>query len=268
LLNLFSFFLPLNFLFFLDLGSGVNVELNEKGKQQAQALGIRFRNEGKPVDSEMKANPENMALEDVNSERYEEKGISVIICSHLTRAVQTANIVNEALPAPVPILIDENLAEISWGDWEGKAMKNEASYLSSRWANGFRHEKAPNGESIQEAEERIFTFLNRLKSLPHERIAIISHGKILTVLLSHLIEANNPQLRQPLSENDSMGNHHHQHHHQNHHHQNQKEDRSGEGQVLFVNSLSPMKNTAVNILEYDHSSDRFSLITLNCTKHL
>ncbi|KAJ1339812.1 hypothetical protein BSLG_005550 [Batrachochytrium salamandrivorans] len=105
-------------------GSGIDEYLNDMGVQQAQHL--RDRLGSIPVD--------------------------LIVSSKLKRAYQTAEIVKERHPDAAFLQVSE-LAEISWGDWEGQVEPQLKSLLNA-WMTGDFHSKAPNGESPSEVEAR------------------------------------------------------------------------------------------------------------------
>ena len=84
--------------------------------------------------------------------------MDVIISSKLKRARETAQIVAEYHPEAdfmVKSLIkeEENLAEISWGDWEGSSSPMLPGLLAN-WSQGDYHANAPNGESPNQVELR------------------------------------------------------------------------------------------------------------------
>jgi probable phosphoglycerate mutase len=70
----------------------------------------------------------------------------------MERARQTADLVQQQHPG-VPLIEVEELAEISWGIWEGKQTPNLPELLSS-WEEGNYHAKSPEGESPIEVEKR------------------------------------------------------------------------------------------------------------------
>ena len=90
-------------------GSGLASDLNEEGLRQAVLLAKRLRAEN----------------------------IELVLSSPLERAKQTATEVVVAYQNQIELKLDNNLKEVSWGDWEGKLMREEAFTLASRWKAGF-----------------------------------------------------------------------------------------------------------------------------------
>jgi broad specificity phosphatase PhoE len=104
-----------------------NVELSELGIKQAKQLGFRFK------DIKMDA----------------------ICCSDLIRAVDTVKI---AFEGKIPVIIDKRLRELNYGDYNG-----EKSEVVSKMMLGCIKKPFKNGESYEEAMNRLHEFYNGLK---------------------------------------------------------------------------------------------------------
>ncbi|KAH6583835.1 hypothetical protein BASA61_007755 [Batrachochytrium salamandrivorans] len=142
-------------------GSGIDEYLNDMGVQQAQHL--RDRLGSIPVD--------------------------LIVSSKLKRAYQTAEIVKERHPDAAFLQVSE-LAEISWGDWEGQVEPQLKSLLNA-WMTGDFHSKAPNGESPSEVEARaVPAFYHLLLNRPEKTIVFVVHGRLLRIMLSSFLFHN------------------------------------------------------------------------------
>lgn len=89
-----------------------------------------------------------------------------IVHSHLSRARDTAHIINQTINAP--IYEDANLAEIHSGEWEGKPW-SECESLLDGWPT------PPNGEDFG-------TFCARIRQAKQEHI---SHKITPTLIVSH-----------------------------------------------------------------------------------
>ncbi|TPX62660.1 hypothetical protein PhCBS80983_g00327 [Powellomyces hirtus] len=117
-------------------GSGIDQPLNEEGTLQAERL--RDRLATVPCD--------------------------IVISSQLQRARQTAQLVHQKHQS-VPFLEVAELAEISWGDWEGTV---------------------PNGESPLEVEKRSVQAVYDLLDRPESNLIIVIHGRLLRIIMSSL----------------------------------------------------------------------------------
>lgn len=123
-----------------------DIELNEKGIEQAKATRDALKNEK----------------------------IDLILCSPLKRAKQTADIINQE--RNIPIIIDERISERDFGEFEG--MPNTDFDFNAFWSykQNLQYERA---ENIKDFFNRVFNFLN---SIPNEyegkRILIVAHGGI------------------------------------------------------------------------------------------
>ncbi|KAI8911821.1 histidine phosphatase superfamily [Gorgonomyces haynaldii] len=141
-------------------GSGIDEFLNDRGVFQAQCL----------------------------RDRLDNVKIDLIVSSHLKRAKQTAEIVREK-HQETPFVQDPELAEISWGDWEG-ATSPLLPKLLEDWESGNFGANPPNGESPLQVEARAMPALYKYLDRPEETILFVLHGRLLRILLSSFIYRN------------------------------------------------------------------------------
>lgn len=142
-------------------GSGIDVPLNEKGKEQAVELAQKLR--GKHV---------------------------AIYCSPLVRAVQTANAVANGRD----IVIMQDLREGNFGDMEGVTFAKAKEIYGEEFINSllFPTEETadwhfPNAESKRMVFERVYTCLNRIvcnhsfNYALHE-VCVVCHAGVISAL--------------------------------------------------------------------------------------
>ncbi|KAJ3021474.1 hypothetical protein HKX48_008408 [Thoreauomyces humboldtii] len=137
-------------------GSGIDQPLNAQGVEQANRL--RERLDGIPCD--------------------------LIVSSALERARQTARAVHEK-HSSVPFIEVPELAEISWGDWEGGVYPDLRALLGS-WEDGDFSAKAPNGESPLDCEKRSVPPIYKLLERDESNIIVVIHGRLLRIIMSSL----------------------------------------------------------------------------------
>ncbi len=106
-------------------------------------------------------------------EKIKDENIDLIICSPLKRAKQTAEIIN--INRNIPILYDERIIEIDYGENEGK-LHDEFDY-DGFWNIVNTHEYK-NAENIQEFIKRIYNFLEELKNFKEENILLVTHNGV------------------------------------------------------------------------------------------
>ncbi len=141
----------------------LDVELSEAGQLQAQLLRERLL-------------------------RYD---IDALYSSDMLRAIQTAEIVNQALK--LPHIIREELREISFGLLTG----HSESYIEEHFAE-FRTEQRmlmedipyPEGESGTSVYERAMPVIQEIVQSGKKNIAIVTHGGTIRVLLAALFGKN------------------------------------------------------------------------------
>jgi probable phosphoglycerate mutase len=130
-----------------------NIPLNEEGRSQAQAL----------------------------AERMAGEQWDVIYSSDLSRASETASIVNEKLG--VEIVLDERLREVNSGQIEGTTEMERIHQWGADWLTM---------ELGKEKDEAVLDRANKLirdilLKHPNKRVLIVSHGAFIGLTLKHLI---------------------------------------------------------------------------------
>jgi broad specificity phosphatase PhoE len=109
--------------------------LNDHGRRQAEALADRLAGED---------------------------AVDAIYASDLSRARETAEIVGERLG--LTVVIDPDLREKNWGNWEGLTGDERASVEFV-------------GESTEEHRERVLRAVRRIAERhPDQRIVVVTHG--------------------------------------------------------------------------------------------
>jgi len=144
-------------------GRGINSDLNQRGRQQADALAQRFA--GVPLNA--------------------------IYSSTLNRAIQTADRVAAHHPK-VPRYQLRDLEEMSWGIYEGEpsseAMRNVFARFYEQWTSGVFDERIEGGESILDVQYRAMVALQHItQAHSGETVLVVSHGRMLRVLLASVL---------------------------------------------------------------------------------
>jgi probable phosphoglycerate mutase len=104
-----------------------------------------------------------------------------LIASTLARAAETAQLLADGRP----VATDPRLAELGFGDWEGR----RAAELAADRAAGFRpssdwgpDERAPGGESLAEAWARLAPALAQIAADPAPAV-IVAHKSVMRLIL-------------------------------------------------------------------------------------
>jgi probable phosphoglycerate mutase len=115
--------------------------------------------------------------------------ISAIVASPIQRTVDTANIIANELGLSVSL--NENIAEISFGDWDG--FTNDE--VKEKWPNEFKSWQGawevapPNGESLAEFDARLIQGLYQIVSENSGKtVAVVSHVMPIRGMVRRAIE--------------------------------------------------------------------------------
>jgi broad specificity phosphatase PhoE len=150
-------------------GSGVDADLNDMGRAQAQAF----------------------------FQAYQHVPFSKVYISTLKRTLQTAQ---SFIDLGIPYERQAGLNEISWGVMEGKVPGNidDIYYrdLTESWAAGNTARTTDGGESPEQVRDRQKPVIDLILSRPDENPVLITmHGRAMRILLTWL-------MNEPLSQMD------------------------------------------------------------------
>lgn len=91
----------------------------------------------------------------------------------------------------LPLHIDQRIAEISFGDWEGRLRndiwQHETAHILA-WMENPADNTPPGGEPLTQVAERGLAFFNEASTQHRaQRILVIAHGGMIRVLLASLL---------------------------------------------------------------------------------
>lgn len=133
-----------------------DIPLNPVGVQQAKSLALTISNEK----------------------------FDAIFASDLSRAVQTAGILAEALK--MSFELDVRLREINQGIWEGMSLDEVQAKYAADFKQGFEDpafSRAPGGESVAEVAARMAAAADEIAAFhPQGRVLLVSHGLAVATL--------------------------------------------------------------------------------------
>ncbi len=157
-------------------GSGVDTDLNEKGRAQAAAF----------------------------FEKYREVPFDQIYTSALKRSQQT---VQQFVDLGIPVKHLAGLNEISWGTKEGQRITPEEDeyyhYMIRQWQLGNTGLKIERGESPEDVVRRLKPAVDHIMSHTDEKTVLICmHGRAIRILLCYLL--NYPLRSMDLFEHENL----------------------------------------------------------------
>lgn len=108
----------------------------------------------------------------------------VLFSSPQQRAMETASAFN------VPILQDDRLMEMAFGEWEGKTDDEVAGDQRAQkvWLEGQDLPRGYSGETFEQVQERMAEFLASLDASPEKRALVVSHGGSIRAMLASIMD--------------------------------------------------------------------------------
>ncbi|MGC5325438.1 histidine phosphatase family protein [Brevibacillus sp. SYSU BS000544] len=116
--------------------------------------------------------------------------LDVIYSSTSGRAVQTSQLIKGE--RDIPIILDANLQEMSFGRWEGmtyhEIQSNDepnASQYNHFWNNPHLFEPFNGGETFSDVEQRVLTVVKRIVQENYGKsILLVSHAVVIKLILA------------------------------------------------------------------------------------
>ena len=140
-------------------GRTSGVHLNEKGRQQAEAL----------------------------ADLLSQQPIAAVYSSPLVRCVETAEPLATRLN--LPLQEEPGIIEVDYGDWQGAELKKLAATPEWQKVQHYpSHFRFPGGETLREVQARAVSTIEALvERHPNQVIALFSHGDVLRTTLAHFL---------------------------------------------------------------------------------
>lgn len=141
-----------------------DVPLNQKGKEQANALALALK----------------------------EEPLTAIYCSPLVRARETARLIRTYHPS-IPLHEEEGLVEMDLGEFEGiEGPRWAEKYADFRnaWRDNPASVTMPGGESLQAVQTRAIAALERISKAhpPGCTLVVCSHNFVILTILCHALQ--------------------------------------------------------------------------------
>ncbi len=113
--------------------------------------------------------------------------IRAIYCSPIERVRQTAQPLSEKLA--VPVVVRDDLSEIDFGQWTGKALDELRPIEPWKQYNAFRSgAPIPGGEYMLQTQSRIVAEMLRLRQVHrNDCIALFSHGDLIKAAIAYFL---------------------------------------------------------------------------------
>ena len=135
--------------------------------------------------SDIRLSPEGLHQAQLLAEHTPFHAVDAVYSSDLVRAVMTAKILADKFN--LPIIKERGLRETSFGDWEGRSLKELAKENPNGFENFFtRPDKVqpPNGETFLQSQARIMNALDEIiADNENKNIIIVTHGAAIRLIL-------------------------------------------------------------------------------------
>jgi broad specificity phosphatase PhoE len=117
------------------------------------------------------------------AERLAGLGIDAVRSSPIERTRQTAKVIAER--CGLPLRLDDALAEIDFGDWNGRTFESlEPEPLWRRWNADRDQVRPPGGETMLEVQVRLARWLEGVVADGASAIAAVSHADVIKALVA------------------------------------------------------------------------------------
>ncbi|MBT2187484.1 histidine phosphatase family protein [Sphingobium nicotianae] len=133
---------------------GLDSPLTALGAAQARAMGLMLRTLVDPAEA-------------------------ILFTSPRGRTIETAQLIAQEAGIETPPIIEEGLAEISLGSWDGKTGREIDDATSGHWSSLDPHSwyfETPDGERYDAFQARLAASLARVAAHPAPARIIVSHG--------------------------------------------------------------------------------------------
>lgn len=136
------------------------VHLNDEGRAQASALG----------------------------QRLADAPIAALYASPLERTMETAQAIADQHPG-LTIRVNQQVGEVRYGDWEGKAIRELTSLKMWRLVQETPSRACfPGGESMRGVQLRAVEAVETLVAAhPRDLIAVVTHADLIKMVLAHYL---------------------------------------------------------------------------------
>jgi len=120
--------------------------------------------------------------------RAEQEGVDLVLCSPLTRALETAK--PAAVALGLKLETDERLRELDFGEWEGKTLAeirredpDTVRLFEENAEHGF-----PGGEQLSEGAARVLAvFADLSRSHASRTVLLVAHNTLLRLALCRIL---------------------------------------------------------------------------------
>jgi broad specificity phosphatase PhoE len=115
-------------------------------------------------------------------ERLRSERVAAVVCSELSRAVQTAEIAAAVLG--LPVRVRERLQEFPAGDFLGRPFDHGFfDPMMKRWLAGYLEAGVPGGETGRQTADRVLVVLDELADRYRgETVLVVTHGGVILSL--------------------------------------------------------------------------------------
>jgi len=103
--------------------------------------------------------------------------VDCIYTSPLKRCLVLADYLGQVFN--VPVVEDDRLKEMNFGDWEMKRWNDIEQATLMQWMNNYEDERCPQGESYRDLVSRVEAFYSDVLKKEHKSIMVVTHAGVI-----------------------------------------------------------------------------------------
>lgn len=85
-----------------------------------------------------------------------------------------------------PVITEQRLTEISFGDWEMQPWRSFGKETLIKWKDNFVHTPCPNGEAFQSVFDRAKELYEEVLQMDVDQVFLVNHSGVIRAFLCHL----------------------------------------------------------------------------------
>ena len=116
-------------------------------------------------------------------EKKLQANFDAVYSSPSQRCIKLATVI-----ADTDYIIDHRLLEMDFGNWENNRWEDLSKEALDLWMKDFVHIRTENGESLEDLQKRVISFLDELLKSSYQKVLIITHSGVIRCIGAYILE--------------------------------------------------------------------------------